>query len=120
MRSSVRPSIPDLNVRDPCRTTSIAVYFGHMPQPGNEGPIFEGSGTTKRENRSIGNGDRLDSWKEIAGYLGRSVRTVQRWEAERGLPVHRIPGGEAASVSALKPDLDRWLLKPRTSVRAIA
>ena len=25
-------------------------------------------------------GDRLDSWKEIASYLGRSVRTVTRWE----------------------------------------
>ena len=24
--------------------------------------------------------DRLDSWKEIAAYLGRGVRTVQRWE----------------------------------------
>ena len=24
--------------------------------------------------------DRLDSWKEIAAYLGRDVTTVQRWE----------------------------------------
>ena len=35
-------------------------------------------------------GDRLDSWKEIAAYLGRGVRTVQRWEREEGLPVHRL------------------------------
>jgi hypothetical protein len=33
---------------------------------------------------------RLDSWKEIAAYLGRSIRTVQRWEREEGLPVHRL------------------------------
>jgi hypothetical protein len=33
---------------------------------------------------------RLDSWKEIASYLGRGVRTVQRWECEEGLPVHRL------------------------------
>ena len=32
---------------------------------------------------------RLDSWKEIAGYLGREVRTVQGWEKNEGLPVHR-------------------------------
>ena len=31
--------------------------------------------------------DRLDSWKQIAAYLGRGVTTVQRWEAEEGLPV---------------------------------
>ena len=30
---------------------------------------------------------RLDSWKEIARHLGRDVRTVMRWERERGLPV---------------------------------
>ena len=31
----------------------------------------------------------LDSWKEIASYLERTVRTVQRWEKKDGLPVHR-------------------------------
>ena len=29
---------------------------------------------------------RLDSWKEIAAFLGRDERTVRRWEKERGLP----------------------------------
>ncbi|MCU1257033.1 MAG: repeat-containing protein, partial [Candidatus Angelobacter sp.] len=33
--------------------------------------------------------DRLDSWKEIASYLRRDVRTVQRWEKKEGLPVYR-------------------------------
>jgi hypothetical protein len=35
---------------------------------------------------------RFDSWKEIAIYLGRDLRTLRRWEKERGLPVHRVPG----------------------------
>ena len=39
---------------------------------------------------------RLDSWKEIAAYLGRGIRTVQRWEREEGLPVHRIAHENAA------------------------
>jgi len=33
---------------------------------------------------------RLESWKEIAAYLGRDVRTAQRWERLGGLPVHRL------------------------------
>ena len=36
---------------------------------------------------------RLDSWKEIAAFFDRDERTVKRWEKERGLPVHRTPGG---------------------------
>ena len=31
----------------------------------------------------------LETWKQIAGYLDRSDRTVRRWEASEGLPVHR-------------------------------
>jgi hypothetical protein len=29
----------------------------------------------------------LNGWKEIAGFFGRGVRTVQRWEQQLGLPV---------------------------------
>jgi len=53
-------------------------------------------------------GERLDSWKEIARYLSRDVRTVQRWERTKGLPVRRLPGGDMARVYALKPELDAW------------
>lgn len=52
---------------------------------------------------------RLDSWKEIASYLGREVRTVIRWEKDRGLPVHRIPGGKGHGVFALRSEVDAWL-----------
>ena len=52
---------------------------------------------------------RLHSWKEIAAYLGRGVRTVQRWEAERGLPVHRAPGGKIGSIYAVKSELTQWM-----------
>src|SRR6266404_6111657 len=53
--------------------------------------------------------DRLDSWKEIAVYLGREERTVQRWEAERRLPVHRPPGEKRGAVFAYREELDVWL-----------
>ena len=52
--------------------------------------------------------DRLDSWKEIAAYLRRSVRTVTRWEREEGLPVHRHLHSKSGSVYAYKAELDAW------------
>jgi dipeptidyl aminopeptidase/acylaminoacyl peptidase len=53
--------------------------------------------------------NRLDEWKEIAAYLGRSVRTASRWESELGLPVHRIRGRRGNIVYALKSEIDDWL-----------
>lgn len=50
----------------------------------------------------------LNSWKEIADYLKRSVRTVQRWEARFGLPV-RHRAGKRTSVFAIQAELDSWL-----------
>jgi eukaryotic-like serine/threonine-protein kinase len=52
--------------------------------------------------------DQLDSWKEIAAYLKRSVRTVTRWEREEGLPVHRHLHSKSGSVYAYKAELDAW------------
>ncbi len=51
---------------------------------------------------------RLDSWKSIAKYLDRGQRTVQRWHAEHGLPVHHF-GGTQGCVFAYADDLDGWL-----------
>ena len=53
------------------------------------------------------NDERLDSWKEIAAYLKRGVRTVQRWERVAGLPVRRIPSTRGA-VYAFRAELDQW------------
>jgi tetratricopeptide (TPR) repeat protein len=55
---------------------------------------------------------RLESWKEIAAYLGRSVRTVQRWEARAGLPIYRLAG--LGSVHANGFELDAWWDDHRT------
>lgn len=54
-------------------------------------------------------GKRLDSWKEIAAFFGRAERTVKRWETERGLPVHRVPGGGRSAVFAYTNELLEWL-----------
>lgn len=52
--------------------------------------------------------DRLDSWKAIAFYLKRDVRTVQLWEKEQALPVHRHRHASLPSVFAYKSELDSW------------
>jgi len=52
--------------------------------------------------------ERLDSWKEIAAYLKREVRTLHRWEAQEGLPIHRHLHKERGSVYAYKSELDSW------------
>ena len=52
--------------------------------------------------------DVLNSWKEIARYLDRGVRTVQRWEAELNLPVRRPRKGRSP-VIALRSEIDLWL-----------
>ena len=55
-------------------------------------------------------GERLESWKEIAVYLKRSVRTLHRWEKEEGLPIHRQLHKDLGSVFAYKNELDTWAL----------
>jgi len=53
-------------------------------------------------------GRRLESWKEIAGYLGRDVTTVRRWEKREGLPVHRLHHSKLGSIYAYTKELDTW------------
>jgi len=52
----------------------------------------------------------LSSWKEIAAFLGKGVRTVQRWESGLGLPVHRPPGSKGV-VLAYPTEIDSWCQK---------
>jgi len=54
--------------------------------------------------------DRLDSWKEIANYLRREVRTVQLWEKREGMPVHRHFHQKLGSVYAFRREIDTWKL----------
>jgi len=52
---------------------------------------------------------QLNSWSEIARYMGRGVRTVQRYEQNLALPIHRPSGKEHSSVLAFADELDEWL-----------
>src|SRR5437773_3896126 len=52
--------------------------------------------------------ERLDSWKQIAAYLKRDIRTVQRWEKLEGLPVRRHQHQKRGSAFAYRDELDAW------------
>jgi len=54
----------------------------------------------------------LSSWKEIASYLGKGVRTVQRWEQNLSLPVHRPAGAPRNIVFARTSELSTWVHTP--------
>lgn len=56
----------------------------------------------------------LSSWKEVAAYLGKGVRTVQRWEQQFGLPVRR-PSPNRHVIFALPSELDAWLKRQQPS-----
>ncbi len=65
----------------------------------------------------------LESWKQIAGYLRRSERTVRRWEANEGLPVHRREHEKQDTVFAYRHELEAWSrlrTKPPAPVSAAA
>ncbi len=59
----------------------------------------------------------LASWKEIADYLGKSVRTVQRWEVVIALPVHR-PSSSHHLVLAYPSELSDWITGPHARPHA--
>src|SRR5262249_16816062 len=66
-------------------------------------------GTVEVTHSAPDGGDLLNSWKEIALYLNRGIRTVQRWEAELALAVRRPVGKGRTAVVARRSEIDEWL-----------
>ena len=56
----------------------------------------------------------LSSWKEVAAYLGKGVRTVQRWEQQFGLPIRR-PNEKSHIIFAIPAEIDAWLKSHQAS-----
>lgn len=62
-----------------------------------------------KEYPSLEKSQFLSGWKEIANYLGKGVRTVQRYERHMGLPIRRPAGCTTGSVVATRAELDAWV-----------
>jgi TolB-like protein/Tfp pilus assembly protein PilF len=69
--------------------------------------------TPQLPEASHGRTDLLDSWKAIAAYLNRDVRTAQRWERTLHLPVHRVANSKL--VFAYRSELQAWLSQQESS-----
>ncbi len=74
------------------------------------------SGHYVASQKELPKNTRLDSWKAIAAFFGKDERTVKRWEKERGLPIHRLPGAARGTVFAYTEELDSWLAGPESKV----
>ena len=62
----------------------------------------------------MGDKDRLDSWKEIATYLNRDLKTCLRWEKDLCLPVFRVNHKSTRSrVFSYKSEIDHWFNKKK-------
>ena len=69
----------------------------------NSSALSSGSGDSTQWTR-----ERLDSWKEVASFFRREVRTVQLWEKSEGLPVRRQYHKKLGSVYAYRQELEAW------------
>ena len=91
-----------LDCRTPAAALTIAVRFAFATSQMTDAP----AGTPVAVDRP--SDGRLDSWKEIATYMRRDVKTVQRWEKREGMPVHRHLHDRIGSVYAFRNELDGW------------
>jgi hypothetical protein len=67
----------------------------------------------------VGRKPVLTSWKDIARYLGKGVRTVQRWERTLGLPVRRTTQEKKSVVLAIPEEIDLWIRCQRFAGRGL-
>ncbi len=74
------------------------------------------SGHYVASQKELPKNTRLDSWKAIAAFFGKDERTVKRWEKERGLPIHRLPGAARGTVFSYTEELESWLQGPESNV----
>ena len=72
--------------------------------------LFDASGSGCSMGRqTAAKGEVFSGWKDVANYLGKSVRTVQRYERELGLPIRRPAAEGTIAVIATKAELDAWI-----------
>ena len=68
------------------------------------------TGTSERMPSHMPSATDLNTWKQIAHYLGVSVREAQYREKHDGLPVRRL-NGKKPRVWARQSDLDAWKIQ---------
>ena len=93
-----------------CEMTLGERVYNHDQQPPWEALCLSRSEPIMTDSRKEFEATHfLCGWKDIANYLGKGVRTVQRYECHLGLPVRRPAGKSRGSVVATKAELDAWV-----------
>lgn len=63
--------------------------------------------------------DRLESWKQIAEFIGRDERTAMRWAKELGMPIQRIGASKRSRIYASRRDISAWLANQRNETKPV-
>jgi transcriptional regulator with PAS, ATPase and Fis domain len=82
------------------RIKQVAAIVIELPQDSR----FQQAAPEGQPNRPL-----LRSWKEIAQYMGASIKTVQRWEQILRFPVRRMNPNKGSVVFAFQNEVDEWL-----------
>jgi len=113
-----RPTMQDRPAGDGSSDDRSGVDRQSVDRLGVDLPGFERPLSARQPNDRPSS-DRLDSWKEIAAYLKKEVRTVQRWEKSGRLPVRRLAHNKQGTVFAYKLDLDEWWKENQTGLEDV-
>ncbi len=82
------------------------------------GTAVNGTSPSHQTDSDKAGGDRLESWKEIAGFIGRDERTAMRWAKGLGMPVQRVPGSKRSRVFASRAEIIAWQTQPVPSTQS--
>jgi len=99
-----------------CDKSRQSLTMDEKPDP--LGTVSTSSGRSPAALGGASDGDRLESWKEIAAFLGCDVRTAMRWE-KLGLPVRRIPSLKRSRVYAFRAELSLWRFQQTDSASTL-
>lgn len=102
---------PSIEWRRPAATSERLARHGTRQYSSRQRPSYRAARLVPASPHSPSTDTRLNGWKDIATYLGKGVRTVQRWEKVYGLPVHRIGQEHGDIVFAFAREIDRWLVE---------
>jgi hypothetical protein len=92
-----------------------STFFFDLPNPQkrNDSDVAKVQPPASEVCRVIDERERLpmvlSGWKAIGNYLGKGVRTAQRYERHFGLPVRRPSGKSCGAVLAARDEIDAWM-----------
>jgi hypothetical protein len=101
--------VPSAYVRCPSCGSTFQAETSVTPSDNAAQKARSGVDPGRERGAKVAPASVLHTWKDIAAYLGRGVRTAQRWEHDLRMPVHRPSRQKPGSVLAFPEEISRWL-----------